>query len=152
MKEYFYEVQLSLQTDRKGLLTAHGLQEVETFSADAPIKERKNRWTHEQLLAGSLSTCFMTAYLDCAEKRNVTILNYQSQCFVKIEKTSNGYITTAILLQPIITLQNESAAHLAGLCSEEAEKHCYLQQLLRVPIHIHVQFEYASESGSKQMK
>lgn len=143
MKEYFYEVHLSLETGRKGLLTAHGLQEVETLSAATSIKEKKKRWTHEQLLAGSLSSSFMEIYLDAAEKNDLEILNYQSQCFVKIEKTTNGYITTGILLQPIVTLRNEKTLHLAGFCTEEAEKNFSLQQLLRIPIHVHVQFEYA---------
>lgn len=144
MKEYFYEVHLSRKTDRKGLLSAHGLQEVETFSSGIPLKEKKKRWTPEQLLAGALSSCFMTAYLDCAEKTKLELTGYHSQCFVKIEKSDTGYITTAILLRPVIILTNDKSAQLANTCIDEAEKIYSLNKLLTIPVHIDPKFEYTA--------
>lgn len=153
MKEYFYEVHLAWKEDRIGYLKSPGTSELEIISPATPVSERKKRWTPEQLLAGSLSSCFMRAFLDCAEDAGLKLAAYRSQCFIKIEKRNGKYNPVAILLQPIITLGDEQLRHTAINCLNEAESLFCMSKLLRIPVDIHPQVEYlhAKRSVYKNM-
>lgn len=142
MKEYFYEVHLSWKENRSGFLRSPGLAELETISPDTPVSEQKKRWTPEHLLAGSLSSCFMRAFLDCAEHTGLKLVGYRSQCFIKMEQNNEAYHPVAILLQPVITLSDEQSRKNAANCLTQAESLFCMSKLLRIPIDIHPQVEY----------
>ncbi|MBC7451149.1 MAG: OsmC family protein, partial [Cytophagales bacterium] len=142
MKEYFYEVHLSWKENRSGFLKSPGVIELEIMSPEIPVSEQKKQWTSEQLLAGSLSSCFMRAFLDCAEKAELKLVSYRSQCFIKIEKKNGQYNPVAILLQPVITLCDEQSRKTATNCLTQAESDFCMNKLLRIPIDIHPQVEY----------
>lgn len=153
MKEYFYEVHLSWKENRNGSLKSPGLTELEIISNGSPMSEQTMRWTPEQLLAGSLSSGFMRAFLDCAERAGLKFVNYRSQCFIKIEKKNERYNPVAVLLQPVITLNDEQSRLTATNCMSEAESSFGLNKLLRIPVDIHSQLEYmhAKRSVYKNM-
>jgi organic hydroperoxide reductase OsmC/OhrA len=142
MKEYFYEVHLSWKDNRIGSLRAPGLPELETLSPDMPASEQKKRWTPEQLLAGSLSSCFMRAFLDSAEHAGLKLDGYRSQCFIKMEESNQTYHPVAILLQPILTLSDEQSRKIAAACLSEAESFFCMSKILRIPVDVHPQIEY----------
>lgn len=148
MKEYFYEVQLSWKEKRNGFLRSPGLAELEILSPDKPVSELKKRWTPEQLLAGSLSSCFMRAFLDRAEEEGLKLVGYRSQCFIKMERNNEVYHPVAILLQPIVTLGDEQSRKLAATCITEAESFFCMSKILRIPIDIHPQIEYVHPKRS----
>ncbi|WP_018342355.1 OsmC family protein [Cytophaga aurantiaca] len=148
MKEYFYEVHLSWKEKRSGLLRSPGLAELETFSPETPVSEEKKRWTPEQLLAGSLSSCFMKAFLDSAEAAGLKIVGYRSQCFIKMEQSKDAYHPVAILLQPTITLSDEMSRKTATDCITEAESFFCMSKILRIPLDIHPQVEYMHSKRS----
>ena len=142
MKEYFYEVQLSWKENRSGSLKSPGVTELEIISPETPASEQKKRWTPEQLLAGSVSTCFMRTFLDYSEKAELKLISYRSQCFIKIEKKNGQYNPAAILLQPVITLSDEQSRQTATNCLNQAEAAFCMGKLLQIPIDIHPQVEY----------
>ena len=142
MKEYFYEVQLSWKEDRSGSLKSPGVTELEIISPETPVSEQKKRWTPEQLLAASLSSGFMKAFLDCSEKAQLKFVSYRSQCFIKIEKKNSQSNPVAILLQPVVTLSDEQSRQAAVYCLNEAEAAFSIGKLLRIPVDIHPQVEY----------
>ena len=142
MKEYFYEVQLSWKENRSGSLKSPGLTELEIISTGSPVSEQMKRWTSEQLLAGSLSSGFMRAFLNCAERAELKFVSYRSQCFIKIEKKNEQYNPVAILLQPVITLNDEQLRLIASNCMSEAESSFGMGKLLRIPVDINPQVEY----------
>jgi Predicted redox protein, regulator of disulfide bond formation len=148
MKEYFYEVHLSWKENRSGFLRSPGLAELETISPDTPVSEQKKRWTPEQLLAGSLSSCFMRAFLDCAEHTALKLAGYRSQCFIKMEQNNDVYHPVAILLQPVITLNDEESRKNASNCIAQAESHFCMNKLLRIQVDIHPQIEYVHPKRS----
>lgn len=142
MKEYFYEVQLSWKENRSGFLRSPGLLELEIITPSTPVSEQKKHWTPEQLLAGSLSSSFMRAFLDSSENAALTLVAYRCQCFIKIEKKNNRYNPVAILIQPVITLSDEQSRQTATKCLTEAEGNFFMSKLLSIPVDIHPQIEY----------
>jgi len=144
MKEYFYEVHLSHKDSFTGLLRSPGLTELECISPETPL-QRKNQqqyWTPEQLLGAAVSTCFMGAFIKYADNSLLELSGYQSQCFIKIEKTEGQYTPVGILLRPVITLNDVQALEKAGICLEKAEATFCMNKLLTLPIDIDPQFEF----------
>lgn len=149
MEEYFYEIDLSWKSEKAGFLTSHGVDEIKVFSPIETPSEKKNQWTPEQLLGASVSSCFMTTFLEIAEKNNLEVLSYQSQCFVKLEKRAEKFTTEEILIRPIVKLKNNSSFLLAQRCLDEAETSCPSRRALKINIEIHPIFEYLNKVGKK---
>ena len=129
-------------------ISAHGLQPIYVVDAIKPPKERKTVWTAEHLLAASVSNSFMTIFLDLCEKTRVNILSYQSQCFVKLEKQKDKFVTTELLVRPTIKLADHRSMLKAYKYIEEAESLCPVRDVLKIPVEVHPQFEYL-DKGSK---
>ena len=150
MKEYYYEVDLSWKSKLACSLNSHGLQEIKVVSPIETPTENKNEWTPEQLLAASVSSCFMTTFLEIAEKSKLDIITYKSQCFVKLEKIKSKFITKEILIRPTIKLSNEQSMLKAYKCIEDAETACPVRNSLTINIEVHPLFEYIGQE--KKMK
>ncbi|HEX8548596.1 MAG TPA: OsmC family protein [Cytophagaceae bacterium] len=142
LDEYFYEVDLSLNSSRKGLLTSHGLEKIDVLSSVESPSNNKMMWTPEHLLAASLSSCYMATYLKVAAETNLEVLAYHSQCFVKLEKRKGRFVTTEILLRPTIKLLDSTAMPRAIRCIDEAERLSPIKNGLTIPIEVHPRFEY----------
>lgn len=142
MKEYFYEINLHWDSNKTGALTSQGMQEIEVNSIQTTPLEKKETWSSEHLLGAALSSCFMHTFLEIAKLSKLEMLEYQSQCFVKLEKKEGKYITTEILLRPIIQLTNQLYMPRALKCTEEADKSCPLKNSLNLNIEIYPKFEY----------
>jgi organic hydroperoxide reductase OsmC/OhrA len=149
MEEYFYEIDLSWKSEKAGFLTSHGVDEIKVFSPMERPGGKKNQWTPEQLLGASVSSCFMTTFLEIAEKNNLEVVSYQSQCFVKLEKKTDKYTTEEILIRPIVKLKNSASYLLAQKCLEEAETACPSRKALKININVHPIIEYQNQPSEK---
>lgn len=145
MPEYFYEVDLSWISQKSGLLTSHGLPDLEVASPIESPREKKIKWTPEHLLAASVSACFMATFLDIAKNFQLDVHAYQGQCFVKLESTNDKYVLSEILLRPIIKLTNELCMLKGYKCVEDAEKASAVKNALKINIEVHPQFEFLNK-------
>ena len=142
MGAYFYEVELSWKSNKKGLLTSHGLEEIEVSSPVDTPREKENNWTPEHLLGASVSSSFMSTFLDIAANFKLEILAYHSQCFVKLERVKGKYNPREILLRPMITLADDRSMLKAYKCIEDAEGACPIRNVLKINVEVHPQFEF----------
>ncbi|MBX9851330.1 MAG: OsmC family protein [Cytophagaceae bacterium] len=143
MKEYFYEVDLTWNSQRNSILKSHNLPEIKVVSPKPP---NENKWTPEHLLAASLSSSWMDTFLSKAEKAKIEIISYQSQCFLKLEKVDGIYKTTEILLRPTIKLISDSMPTKVNNVIEEAEISCPIKNSLIISISIHPQLKYLGKA------
>jgi organic hydroperoxide reductase OsmC/OhrA len=149
MKEYFYEVDLSWNSGKSGTLTSFGLDKIEVVFSLESLTDLKHNWAPEHLLAAFVSTCFMTAFLALAEIADLDIKAYKSQCFLKLERIDTKFITTEILLRPVIVLANNLSTMIAFKCTEEAEQVFALENILKIPVGVHPHFEFTANGESK---
>ncbi len=147
MNEYFYEIELYWKSGKTGVLSTPGLPEIiEVCSPLITPKEKKEKWTPDQLIGAAVSSCFMNTYLAIAEQNKLELISYHSQCFVKLEDTDGKYVTTEILLRPIIKLTNDLSVPKAFKCIEEAEQQSPLKLALNFSVAIHPKIEYLHET------
>lgn len=142
IKEYFYEVDLSLNTERTGMLSSAGLPELEVATPPEFLKGKKNKWTPEHMLAGAVSSCFMTTYIAMAEKAGLDILGYKSHCFIKMEIKDSKLKASEILIRPTIKLISDHDLPRALELIENAEDACPVKNALRLNTEIHPHFEF----------
>lgn len=142
IKEYFYEVDLSLDSERTGLLSSAGLPDLEVATPPEFFKGKKNKWTPEHMLAGAVTSCFMTTFIAMAEKAGLDILGYKSHCFIKMEIKDGKLKASEILIRPTIKLISDKELHKALELIEKAESTCPVKNALRLNTEIHPQFEF----------
>jgi organic hydroperoxide reductase OsmC/OhrA len=151
MEEYFYEVSLTWESEKNGLLNSHNLREIEVVNPESP-KDIRDKWTSEHLLAASLSSSFMNVFLDIAASSKLELVSYRSECFIKLEKVGGKYITTEILLRPTIKLISDLYMSRASKLLEEAENTCPVRNTLSINISIHPKFEYLNKGKQERVK
>jgi organic hydroperoxide reductase OsmC/OhrA len=151
MEKYFYEVDLTWESEKNGLINSHNLREIEIASPESP-KDYKNKWTPEHLIAAALSSSYMTTFLSAAENSRLDIITYQSQCFVKLEKINGEHIPTEILLRPTIKLSSNQYMTKACKIVEEAEINCPIKNITTINISIHPEFSYLTKENGARIK
>jgi len=59
------------------------------------------------MLAGAVSSSLMTTFLAIAERTGLSVIDYKSVCFVKLEHKQGKLEGSEILIQTTITLMSE---------------------------------------------
>lgn len=142
MKEYFYDVELIWKSEQEGLLNSHGMPSIEAVAPKESPREKKIKWTPEHLLAASVSSSFMATFIGVAENSNLQVYSYKSQCFLKLEKVNGKFVTSEILLRPIICIETELSHPTAYKCLEDAKRSCPIKNALRISVEVHPHFEF----------
>jgi organic hydroperoxide reductase OsmC/OhrA len=142
LKEYFYEVDLTWNSERTGTLSSLGLPEIEVVTPPEFLKGKKNKWTPEHMLAGAVSSCLMTTFLAIAENVQLDILGYKSHCFVKLERKGGKLEASEILIRPTIKLISDRELPKAIELIEKAERVCPIKNALNLVIEVHPQYEF----------
>ena len=145
MKEYFYEVDLTWNSEGTGTLRSTGLPDIEVVTPPEFVKGKKDKWTPEHMLAGAVSSCLMTTFLSIADHSALTIIGYKSHCFVKLEQQNGKLEASEILIRPTITLISEGDLTKAVQVIEKAEQICPVKNALKLNTGIHPQFEFLSK-------
>lgn len=142
LKEYFYEVDLVWNTERTGTLSSMGLPEMEVVTPPEFLKGKKNKWTPEHMMAGAVSSCFMSTFLAMAEGAKLDVLEYKSHCFIKLVKKDGQLEATEILIRPTIKLISDHDLAKTIQLIEKAEGVCPIKNALKLPVDILPQFEF----------
>lgn len=125
--QYYFEVQLDWKEGRKGLLTASDVKgsiEVATppeFSGGVP-----DMWSPEHLFLSSLSSCLMTTYLAIAEKKRLTVCNFNCNAIGHIQLVEGHLEFTTIDLFPKVYVENEADIPAANEVLLKTYKHCII--------------------------
>ncbi|MBC7451237.1 MAG: OsmC family protein [Cytophagales bacterium] len=130
-KEYFYEVDLSWNSDRTGTLHALGLPEIEVLTPTEFVSGKKDTWTPEHMLAGAVSSSIMATFLAIADYSGLSLIDYKSHCFVKLIQKEGKLQATEILIRPTITLISEKDLAKAVQSIDQAENSCPVKEYIK---------------------
>src|SRR5690349_952209 len=105
---HFYNVDLSWQTDRKGLLHSSELNSTLEVATPPPFaKGVEGIWSPEHLLTAAVSSCFMTTFLAVAENSKLEFESFACKASGKLEQVEGKFLMTEILIEPQVFLTHE---------------------------------------------
>ncbi|MFI1770400.1 OsmC family protein [Thalassobellus citreus] len=89
----------------------------------------------EDLLLSALASCHMMSYLYVCSQNSIEVLSYtdNAEAILEVEASGSGHFTKAIL-NPIITIKDETKKQLALSLHEKANSLCFIANSCNFPI------------------
>ena len=135
MEAHFYNVNISWKQDRKGEMSSPELsQSVEIATPPQFPKGLEDIWSPEHLFTAAVSSCLMTTFLAIAENSKLDFLNFECKSKGKLEQVEGKFLMTEIILEPSVTIKNESEREKALKVLEKSEINCLISNSIKSEI------------------
>lgn len=159
MKQHRYEIQMDwtgntgqgTQTYRGYLrdhvITAHRKPPL-PGSSDPAFRGDPSRYSPEDLLVASLSSCHMLWYLHLCSANQVVVTGYRDHAFGVMDETPDGSgAFSEVTLRPEVSLAPDSDRTKALALHEEAHRFCFIANSVKFPVKLEPRI---AESSSDQ--
>lgn len=95
-------------------------------SADKTFHGDRERWNPEELLVAALAQCHMLSYLHMAVRSGVVVVDYVDRAMGTMVQQGLGGHFTEVVLQPMVTVAEQSMVDAALAAHSEAYEHCFI--------------------------
>ena len=127
MDAHLYNVDLSWKSDRKGEISSQELtQKIEVSTPPEFPKGMAGIWSPEHLFTAAVSSCFMTTFLAIAENSNLEFISLSCPAKGKLDRVEGKFVMSEVLLEPVLTISNETDREKAEKIMIKAEKACLI--------------------------
>lgn len=104
-------------------------------SSDPSFRGDPTRYNPEELLVSALSSCHMLWYLHLCSVNNVVVVNYVDHASGTMEEFQNGSGKfNEVILNPEVTVEDESMIPKAMELHHEANKYCFIANSINFPV------------------
>ncbi|SEM11136.1 peroxiredoxin, SACOL1771 subfamily [Chryseobacterium taichungense] len=135
MEAHFYNVNISWKQDRKGEISSPDLsQSVEIATPPQFPKGVENIWSPEHLFTAAVSSCLMTTFLAIAENSKLEFVNFECSSKGKLEQVEGKFLMTEVILEPVVTIKNESDREKAERVLQKSEANCLISNSVKSKI------------------
>ena len=135
MEAHYYNVDISWKNNRIGEMSSTELStKVEIATPPQFPKGVENIWSPEHLFTSAVSSCLMTTFLAIAENSKLDFLNFECKSKEKLEQVEGKFLMTEIILEPIVTIKNESEREKALKVLEKSEINCLISNSIKSEI------------------
>ena len=135
MEAHYYNVDISWKNNRIGEMSSTELStKVEIATPPQFPKGVENIWSPEHLFTSAVSSCLMTTFLAIAENSKLDFLNFLCKSKGKLEQVEGKFLMTEIILEPIVTIKNESEREKALKVLEKSEINCLISNSIKSEI------------------
>ena len=135
MEAHYYNVDISWKNNRIGEMSSTELStKVEIATPPQFPKGVENIWSPEHLFTSAVSSCLMTTFLAIAENSKLDFLNFECKSKGKLEQVEGIFLMTEIILEPIVTIKNESEREKALKVLEKSEINCLISNSIKSEI------------------
>lgn len=125
--EYYYDVELKWDRDRKGTLRSSVLdQTVEVATPPEFPNGMEGFWSPEHLFVASVSSCLMTTFLAIAENSRLEFTDFDVNGTGKLEKVDGKLMVSEITLNARVEIPDEKDRKLAERILHKAESACLI--------------------------
>jgi peroxiredoxin-like protein len=139
MDPHFYNVDITWKQDRKGLLSSPELNNAEKennngIEVATPPQFPKGIpgiWSPEHLFTAAVSSCLMTTFLSIAENSKLEFTHFECRSKGKLEQVEGKFMMSEIILEPSVTIVNESDREKAERILNKAEAACLISNSIR---------------------
>ena len=135
MEAHFYNVNISWKQDRKGEMSSPELsQSVEIATPPQFPKGLEDIWSPEHLFTAAVSSCLMTTFLAIAENSKLDFVNFECSSKGKLEQIEGKFLMTEVILEPVVTIKNESEREKAEKVLQKSEANCLISNSVKSKI------------------
>ena len=160
MQAHYFNVNVSWNTDRKGIMCSPELSSgslnngcVEVATPPQFPKGIEGIWSPEHLFTAAVASCFMTTFLAIAENSKLAFTAFHCNSKGKLDQADNKPAMTEVELFPTVVLQDEADRQRALRILEKTESACLITNSIRSKVSMHPAIEVAGDqepvTGSK---
>lgn len=135
MEAHFYNVNVEWKNDRKGEMSSPELsQNIEVATPPQFPKGMEGIWSPEHLFTAAVSSCLMTTFLAIAENSKLEFVNFECKSKGKLEQVEGKFLMTEVILEPVVTIKNESEREKAERVLQKSEGNCLISNSVKSKI------------------
>lgn len=135
MEAHYYNVDISWKNDRKGEMSSPELlQNIEIATPPQFPKGIEGIWSPEHLFTAAVSSCLMTTFLAIAENSKLEFENFECKSKGKLEQVEGKFLMTEVILEPVVTIKNESDREKAEKVLQKSEANCLISNSVKSKI------------------
>ncbi|WP_449397823.1 OsmC family protein [Chryseobacterium wanjuense] len=135
MEAHYYNVDIEWKNDRKGEMSSPELsQKIEVATPPQFPKGMEDIWSPEHLFTAAVSSCLMTTFLAIAENSKLEFSNFECKSKGKLEQVEGKFLMTEVILEPIVTIKNESEREKAEKVLQKSEVNCLISNSVKSKI------------------
>lgn len=135
MEAHYYNIDISWKNDRKGEMSSPELlQSVEIATPPQFPKGIEGTWSPEHLFTAAVSSCLMTTFLAIAENSKLEFENFECKSKGKLEQVEGKFLMTEVILEPVVTIKNESDREKAEKVLQKSEANCLISNSVKSKI------------------
>ncbi|MGE4513051.1 MAG: OsmC family protein [Chryseobacterium sp.] len=135
MEAHFYNVNVEWKNDRKGEMSSPELsQNIEVATPPQFPKGMEGIWSPEHLFTAAVSSCLMTTFLAIAENSKLEFVNFECKSKGKLEQVEGKFLMTEVILEPVVTIKNESEREKAERVLQKSEANCLISNSVKSKI------------------
>ncbi|WP_419486773.1 OsmC family protein [Chryseobacterium bernardetii] len=135
MEAHYYTVDVEWKDNRKGEMFSPELsQNIEVATPPQFPKGIEGVWSPEHLFTAAVSSCLMTTFLAIAENSKLEFSDFQCKSKGKLEQVEGKFLMTEVILEPVVTIKNESEREKAERVLQKSEANCLISNSVKSKI------------------
>ncbi|UCA61186.1 OsmC family protein [Chryseobacterium rhizoplanae] len=135
MEAHYYTVDVEWKDNRKGEMSSPELsQNIEVATPPQFPKGIEGIWSPEHLFTAAVSSCLMTTFLAIAENSKLEFSDFQCKSKGKLEQVEGKFLMTEVILEPVVTIKNESEREKAERVLQKSEANCLISNSVKSKI------------------
>lgn len=142
MEPHYYNVDISWNTDRKGMMCS---PELSLASGDAKScievatppefpKGIPGIWSPEHLFTAAVSSCLMTTFLSIAENSKLAFRSFNCRSKGKLEQVDGKFMMSEVLLEPTLVIFDEKDREKAERVLQKSEAACLISNSIKAKV------------------
>jgi len=136
MEPHYYNVEINWNTDRKGMMCSPELGKdggscIEVATPPEFPKGIPGIWSPEHLFTAAVSSCLMTTFLSVAENSKLSFAHFTCKSKGKLEQVDGRFIMSEIILEPIVTINDEKDREKAVRVLLKSEAACLISNSVK---------------------
>ncbi len=136
MESHVYQTSVKWTGDRRAVLAADGLPDLEVATPPEFPGGHPGIWSPEHLYTAAAEACLMTTFLAIAANSRLEFKSYESAAEGTLEKTESGFLMTRITLRPKIVVAEPGQIERARRIVEKAEKLCLISNSMKTRVEL----------------
>jgi peroxiredoxin-like protein len=132
MEPHLYNVDISWTKERQGEMSSPELFTVIEIATPPQFPNGvEGIWSPEHLFTSAVASCLMTTFLSIAENSKLEFTAFSCKSHGKLEQIEGKFLMTEVILEPTVTIANESDREKADRVLQKSEQHCLISNSIK---------------------
>lgn len=132
MEPHLYNVDISWTKERQGEMSSPELSIVIEIATPPQFPNGvEGIWSPEHLFTSAVASCLMTTFLSIAENSKLEFTAFSCKSHGKLEQIEGKFLMTEVILEPTVTIANESDREKADRVLQKSEQHCLISNSIK---------------------